>query len=224
MSRLAVCSRTRLNWMKRWWRSNGSPTKSRLGANATLAVSVAFARVNAEQQGVPLYQHFADMLGAQEEAIPRLTINLFSGGKRAGQQISIQDVMIIPMSARTVDEALVSASDIYQAAADLAFREYGAHPLTADEGEPAPPFRTATEMFYLAVESIHHARYRLGEDVCLGVDVASTHLHIQTLRAQGAGKHAACSPGKCHASSSPLGGAARASQLFCQHRLVQRKL
>ncbi len=154
---------------------DGSPTKSRLGANAILAVSVAFARANAKQRGIPLYQHFADMLGAQVEAMPRLTINLFSGGKHAGQQISIQDVMIIPMSARTVDEALVTASDIYQAAADLVFRKYGARPLAADEGGLAPPFKTAAEMFFLAVESIHVAGYRPGEDVFLGVDVASTH-------------------------------------------------
>jgi hypothetical protein len=87
---------------------DGSPTKSRVGANAILAVSVAFARADAQQRGIPLYQYFADMLGARVEALPRLTINLFSGGKHAGQQTSIQDVMIIPMSVRTVDEALVS--------------------------------------------------------------------------------------------------------------------
>ena len=85
---------------------DGTPTKSRLGANAILAVSVAFARAFALWRQVPLYRHFAEMLGSPAEALPRLTINLFSGGKHAGQQVSIQDVLIVPMSAQTVDELL----------------------------------------------------------------------------------------------------------------------
>jgi len=59
------------------------------------------------------YQHFADMMGASANRLPRLTINLFSGGKHAGQQVSVQDVLIIPMSARTIDEVLVTAFDVY---------------------------------------------------------------------------------------------------------------
>jgi enolase len=156
---------------------DGTPAKSRLGANAILAVSIAFARANAQHQGVPLYQHFANIMGAPVEALPRLTINLFSGGKHAGQQVAIQDVLVIPMSAQTVDEALVSASNVYQAAADLVFKKYGMRLLTADEGGLAPRFNTVEEMFALAVESIERAGYRPGEDIFLGVDVASTHFY-----------------------------------------------
>src|ERR1700675_3561869 len=103
---------------------DGTPTKSRIGANAILAVSVAFARGHAMERGVPLHRHFADMMGASANRLPRLTINLFSGGKHAGQQVSVQDVLIIPMSARTIDEILVSASDVYQAAAELVLQKY----------------------------------------------------------------------------------------------------
>ncbi len=156
---------------------DGTPNKSRLGANAILAVSVAFARAHAIQRGVPLYQHFADMLGAPVHALPRLTINLFSGGKHAGQQICIQDVLIIPMSAQTTDEALVAASAVYEAAAELAFEKYGTRLLTADEGGLAPPFKTAEEMFALAVAAIEQAGYEPGKDISLGVDVAATHFH-----------------------------------------------
>jgi len=156
---------------------DGTPAKSRLGANAILAVSIAFARANAQLQDVPLYQHFADIMGAPVEALPRLTINLFSGGKHAGQQVAIQDVLVIPMSAQTIDEALVSASNVYQAAADLVFKRYGMRLLTADEGGLAPRFKTVEEMFTLAVESIERAGYRPGEDIFLGVDVASTHFY-----------------------------------------------
>jgi enolase len=154
---------------------DGTSTKSRIGANAILAVSVAFARACALSHGVPLHQHFADMLGAPTNALPRLTINLLSGGKHGGQQVSVQDVLIIPMSAQTIDEALVSAFDVYQAAADLILRKYGMRLLTADEGGLAPPCRSAAEMLSLAVEAIEQAGYSPGKDVFLGIDVASTH-------------------------------------------------
>lgn len=156
---------------------DGTPTKSRLGANAILAVSVAFARANALHRRIPLYQHFAEMLGGPASTLPRLTINLFSGGKHAGQQVSVQDVLIIPMSAQTIDEALVMASDVYQAAAELVFRKYGMRLLTADEGGLAPPCKSAEEMIALAVEAIEKAGYSPGREVSLGIDVASTHFY-----------------------------------------------
>jgi len=156
---------------------DGTATKSRIGANAILAVSVAFARASAMERGVPLYQHFADMHGSAANALPRLTINLLSGGKHAGQQVSVQDVLIIPMSARTIDEALVSAFDVYQAAANLILKKYGMRLLTADEGGLAPPCRSAEEMLSLAVEAIDQAGYTPGKDVFLGIDVASTHFY-----------------------------------------------
>jgi len=156
---------------------DGTATKSRIGANAILAVSVAFARAYAVYCGIPLYQHFAQMMGDPANRLPRLTINLFSGGKHAGQQVSIQDVLIIPMSAKTIDETLVCASDVYQAAADLILQKYGMRLLTADEGGLAPPCRTAEEMLGLAVEAIETAGYRPGKDVSLGVDVAASHFY-----------------------------------------------
>jgi enolase len=156
---------------------DGTSEKSRIGANAILAVSVAFARASAASRGVPLYRHFADMLGNPANTLPRLTINLFSGGKHAGQQVSIQDVLIIPISAGTVDEALVATSDVYQSAADLVLRKYGMRLLTADEGGLAPPCRSAEEMLALAVEAIEKAGYKPGQDIFLGIDVAATHFY-----------------------------------------------
>ncbi len=156
---------------------DGTPAKSHVGANAILAVSVAFARAHALERGIPLYQHFADMISASLKTLPRLTINLFSGGKHAGRQVSVQDVLIIPMSARTVDETLVTAFDVYQAAADLIFRKYGMRLLTADEGGLAPPCHSAEEMLGLALEAIERAGYRPGTDVSLGIDVAASHFY-----------------------------------------------
>src|SRR5882762_2068449 len=156
---------------------DGTATKSRIGANAILAVSVAFARAHARERGIPLYQHFADMLGASVNVLPRLTINLFSGGKHAGQQVSVQDVLIIPMSARTIDEVLVSAFDVYQAAADLILRKYGMRLLTADEGGLAPPCRSADELLGLAVEAIERAGYSSGKDIFLGIYVSVSYFY-----------------------------------------------
>jgi len=156
---------------------DGTPTKSRIGANAILAVSVAFARACAAHRRVPLYQHFADMLGSPVTILPRLTINLLSGGKHAGNQVSIQDVLIIPISSQSISDVLASAFDIYQSAAELVLQKYGMRLLTADEGGLAPPCKSAEQMLDLAVEAIERAGYIPGRDVFLGVDVAATHFY-----------------------------------------------
>jgi len=156
---------------------DGTPKKARLGANAILAVSVAFARACAIERQVPLYQHFAHMIGVSPDALPRLTINLFSGGKHAGQQISIQDVLLVPMSAQTLDAALVATADVYRAAAELVFHKYGMRSLVADEGGLAPAFESVDDMLTLAVKAIEQAGYAPGKDISVGVDVASSHFY-----------------------------------------------
>ena len=156
---------------------DGTPTKSRIGANAILAVSVAFARACAAYSRVPLYQHFAGMLGSPVTIMPRLTINLLSGGKHAGNQVSIQDVLLIPISPRTIGETLMATFDIYQSAAELVLQKFGMRLLTADEGGLAPPCTSAEQMLDLGVEVIERAGYAPGRDVFLGLDVAATHFY-----------------------------------------------
>ena len=158
---------------------DGTSNKSRLGANAILSASLAFARALALAEGEPLYEFFAD-LGpgpAPDPTLPRLTINLFSGGKHAGGQVPIQDVLIVPASARTIDEGLAMAYAVYQAAVDLTRQKYGMRPLTADEGGLAPPFPDVDAMLGDVVESIHAAGLKPGTDVALAVDVASSQFH-----------------------------------------------
>ena len=161
---------------------DGTPSKSRLGANSILAVSVAFARAQAMQGGVPLHQHFSGMLppGAAAERmrpphLPRLTINLWSGGKHAGGQVSIQDVLVIPLSPDTIDGSLVMMHDIYAAAAKIALERYGMRALAADEGGLAPQFESIDAMLAAAVESIERAGFVPGTDAALAVDVAASH-------------------------------------------------
>jgi enolase len=155
---------------------DGTAEKSRLGANALLAVSLAFARATAAERGVPLYQHFAELAGLDAPAVlPRPTVNLFSGGKHAGGQMEIQDVLIVANGASTVDEAMAMTYAVFQAAAALIRQRYGMRLLVADEGGLAPDFSSIDEAFQLAVEAIDVAGFRPGDDVSLCVDVASSH-------------------------------------------------
>ena len=155
-------------------RLDGTPNKSRLGANALVAVSLAFARAQALEAGLPLYQHLASLLGAAPR-LPRPAINLFSGGKHAGGQVPIQDVLIVPVAASTVEEALAAAVAVYRSAAALCAGRYGMRLLTADEGGLAPPFPSVEAAFDDALRAVEHAGYRPGEDVALAVDVAASH-------------------------------------------------
>lgn len=154
---------------------DGTPNKGKLGANAILSVSLAFARACAAQRHVPLYQHFADMMGQPLKMLPRPTINLFSGGKHAGGQAPIQDVLLVPSAARDTDEALAMTFAVYYAAADLCTKKYSMRLLRADEGGLAPPFTTAEAMLEDAVTAIAAAGFKPGLDVALAVDVASSH-------------------------------------------------
>lgn len=156
---------------------DGTANKSRLGANAILAVSVAFARAYAAEQRIPLYQYFADLLGKPIGKPPTLTINLFSGGKHAGWQVPIQDVLIVPRAVSSIDEALVMASAVYHQAVELIRRKYDMRWLTADEGGLAPPVQNAEQLLADAVECIHAAGFEPGRQVALAVDVASSHFY-----------------------------------------------
>lgn len=159
---------------------DGTPNKARMGANAILAVSIAFARAAAQEQAQPLFAYFTGLLGATPR-LPQLTVNLFSGGKHAGGQVPIQDVLVVPCAAHTIDEALAMVYAVYQAAAALCLEKYGMRVLTADEGGLAPPFLDADAMLYDAVVAIEHAGLRPGEDVALAVDVASSHFFADGL-------------------------------------------
>jgi enolase len=156
---------------------DGTPNKARLGSNAVLAASITFARAVAVERRVPLYLHFASLLGPESKSLPRLTINLLSGGKHAGEQVAIQDVLMVPVSSHTVDESLVMAYDVYQAAAALVECRYGMRLLTADEGGLAPPCESADAMIQTAVEAIESAGYRPGADVAIAIDVAASHFY-----------------------------------------------
>jgi enolase len=156
---------------------DGTPRLERLGANAVLAASLAFARASAAQCGVPLYRHFADLAGLPLRTLPRLTVNLFSGGKHAGEQAAMQDILLVPQSARTVDESLAAVAAVYHCAAGLILRKYGQRLLRADEGGLAPDFPNGEAMLADTVESMAAAGFTTGAGMALAVDVASSHFY-----------------------------------------------
>jgi enolase len=161
-------------------RLDGSANKSRLGANAILAVSLAFARAAARQKRMPLYRYFESLGGMARRrgTLPRPTINLFSGGKHAGQQSPLQDVLLVPVAARSIQESLATAYAVYEAASHLIRTRYGMRPLKADEGGLAPQFGSAESMLADAVDAIIAADFRPGSEVALAVDVASSHFFV----------------------------------------------
>jgi enolase len=151
---------------------DGTMDKSHLGANALLAVSLAFARAAAARGGMELFEYFASLLPNASPCLPALTINLFSGGKHAFGQVAIQDVLVVPKLGLSVTERLAQTYDIYQEAAAIAMKRYRAPALTADEGGLAPPFKNSSEMLETAAEAIQAAGYELGKEVALAVDAA----------------------------------------------------
>ncbi len=153
---------------------DGTDNKSRLGANAILSVSMAFARAQAAQRGLELHRHFADIAGTVPR-LPKPMINLYSGGLHAGRQVAIQDVQVVVPGASTIQETLTIVSDVFRAAAKRLHENYNMRLLTADEGGLAPPFASSQEMFLEAVRAIEAAGYKPFDEVALTVDVAASH-------------------------------------------------
>ena len=168
---------------------DGTTNKGRLGANAILAVSLAYARAVANERQQALYHYFSTLLDQPlRSRLPRPTINLFSGGKHAGGQAPLQDVLVVIKAAQSIDEVMSMTVAVFQAAADLCQRKYGMRLLTADEGGLAPPFTDAEAMLSDAVAAIEAAGLRPGRDVVLAVDVASSHFYADGYYHLGAAK------------------------------------
>jgi enolase len=157
---------------------DGTPDKSNLGANAILACSVAFAKTSALALDKPLYEYFGSLIGLNSFRLPRVTINLFSGGKHAGGQIPLQDLLVVPVSAKSMDESLANVYAVYQAATKLIKDKYRMRALTADEGGLAPEFKSVNHMLDDALNAIQIAGLEPGKDICIALDVASSHFYI----------------------------------------------
>ncbi len=155
---------------------DGTPNKGRLGANAILAVSLATAKAVAASKKLPLYQYIADLSNTTELSLPLPMMNIINGGKHAAGSTDIQEFMIMPVGAETFSKALQMGAEIFQALGKvLHAKGYGT--TVGDEGGYAPAVRNGNaEALELIEEAVTKAGYKLGEDVVLALDVASTEL------------------------------------------------
>jgi enolase len=149
---------------------DGTPNKSRLGANATLAVSMACAHAAAAAQGVPLYQ----FLGAGDAALlPTPQVQIFGGGAHAGRRVDVQDFMVVCPGARSFAQAIDWIAEVYRQAG-LLMRSRGASFGVADEGGWWPVFNTNEQALEVLVSAIERARFIPGEQVAIALDVAAS--------------------------------------------------
>ena len=154
---------------------DGTPRLSRLGGNATLAVSLAVARAGARAAGLPLWRRLADIAGVTEPSLPMPMVNILSGGLHAARGMDVQDFLVIPVGADTYCQAVDWALRVRASAAAL-MDQAGLSTLLADEGGLSPGYTDSRDGLTLMVRAIEAAGLRPGEDAAIGLDVAASGL------------------------------------------------
>ncbi|MGI6472272.1 MAG: phosphopyruvate hydratase [Candidatus Methanomethylophilaceae archaeon] len=150
---------------------DGTPNKVRLGANATVAVSLAVAKAGAMSRHMPVYEH----IGNNNVTLPVPMFNIINGGMHAGGNLKVQEFMIAPAGLPTFSECLRASSEIYMSLKSLLTKKYGASSVNVgDEGGFAPPMDTVAEALGTIEEAVSAAGYVSGKDVFLTIDAASS--------------------------------------------------
>jgi len=149
---------------------DGTPNKQRLGANATLAVSMAAAHAASASHGLPLYRHLG---GDDATLLPMPQIQIFGGGAHAGRRVDIQDFMVVCPGASSFTQALEWTAEVYRQAG-LLMQSRGARFGVADEGGWWPAFDTNEEALEALVSAIERARFVPGEQVAIALDIAAS--------------------------------------------------
>ena len=152
---------------------DGTPNKSRLGANAILAVSLAVAKAAAVDLGVPLYRHVG---GVFARTLPVPMMNIVNGGQHADNPIDIQEFMVQPVGAATFAEGLRMGAEIFHALKGK-LKDAGHNTNVGDEGGFAPDLKSADEALAFISSACEQAGYRPGEDVTFALDCASTEFY-----------------------------------------------
>jgi enolase len=149
---------------------DGTPTKSRLGANAILAVSLAVAKAAAQSAGVPLYRRIG---ATRSPGMPVPMMNIVNGGVHADNNVDMQELMILPVGAPNFSEALRWGVEVFHALKGV-LKGRGLSTSVGDEGGFAPDLPSSEAAFDLIMQSIEKAGYRAGRDIWLGLDAASS--------------------------------------------------
>lgn len=154
-------------------RLDGTPNKSRLGANSILGVSLAVAKAAADALGVPLYHHVG---GMRATTLPRPMMNVINGGMHADNGLDIQEFMIVPMNQSSFREALEVGVNVFHTLKAL-LKEHKFGTNVGDEGGFAPALTSTRETLELLVTAIQRAGYTPGEDVSLALDCAANEFY-----------------------------------------------
>jgi enolase len=149
---------------------DGTPNKARLGANATLAVSLAVAKAAAEHYGLPLYRYVG---GTSARTLPVPMMNIINGGQHADNPIDIQEFMVMPVGAGSIADAVRVGSEIFMAL-KRALHDAGHSTNVGDEGGFAPNLKSAEEALGFIARACEAAGHRVGEDVVFALDCAAT--------------------------------------------------
>ena len=152
---------------------DGTPDKSRLGANAVLGVSLAVAKAAAESSGLPLFRYVG---GPSSHLLPVPMMNIVNGGAHADSNVDVQEFMIAPIGAPTFAEALAMGTETYHALKSV-LKGRGLSTGLGDEGGFAPDLPSNRDALDLIAEAVDKAGYALGSDIAFALDVAATEFH-----------------------------------------------
>ncbi|MCD8339803.1 MAG: phosphopyruvate hydratase [Burkholderiales bacterium] len=155
-------------------RLDGTDNKSRLGANAILAVSMAIARASAEETGLPLYRYLGGIYSVE---LPVPMMNVINGGAHANNNLDVQEFMIIPAGAPTFREAIRYGTETFHALKGI-IDSKGMTTAVGDEGGFAPSLHSHEEAIELILQAIKAAGYTAGKDIYLGLDCASSEFYV----------------------------------------------
>ncbi|MBX2846939.1 MAG: phosphopyruvate hydratase [Acidiferrobacterales bacterium] len=155
---------------------DGTENKSKLGANSILAVSLAVSKAAAVSKEVPLYEHYADLFGNSTYAMPVPQMNIINGGEHADNSIDFQEFMIVPTGLASFSEALRAGAEIFHSLKKV-LHDKGLSTAVGDEGGFAPDLESNEAAVVVIMQAIENAGYTPGQDIMIGLDVASTEFY-----------------------------------------------
>lgn len=152
---------------------DGTDNKSRLGANAILAVSMACARASAEALGLPLYRYLG---GVNASTLPTPMMNILNGGAHADNNVDFQEFMVMPVGAETFSDALRWGVEVFHTLKGV-LKKKGYNTAVGDEGGFAPSLKSNVEAIEVILEAIEQAGFKAGEDIAIALDPASSEFY-----------------------------------------------
>ena len=155
---------------------DGTENKTKLGANAILAVSLAVSKAAADSKKAPLYAHYADLFGNSNYAMPVPQMNIINGGEHADNSIDFQEFMILPTGLPSFGEALRAGAEVFHSLKKV-LHDMGLSTAVGDEGGFAPNLESNEAAVGIIIDAIEKAGYKAGEDIMIGLDVASTEFY-----------------------------------------------